>query len=89
MGAQSRTPLKPPKPSQHYRIEGFKGRWSLGTMGVFYTVLMLHTDKSFRKFIKSNRNRIVFTILRLIWNITDVRLVPNQSEYDNYNLILV
>ena len=37
-------------------------------------------EKSFRNRIESNRNQIVFTIFRLIWNQTDVRLVPNQSE---------
>ena len=30
---------------------------------------------------------IVITIFRLIWNRTDVRLVPNQSENGKYNLI--
>ena len=49
----------------------------------------IHTEKSFRNLIKSNRNQIVFTIFWLIWNQTDVRLVPNQSENDNYNLISV
>ena len=34
-----------------------------------------HTEKSFRYPIKSNRNQIVFTTFRLIWNQTDVRLV--------------
>ena len=48
-----------------------------------------HTDKSFRIFLKSNRKQIVFTIFRLIWNQTDVRSVPNQSENGKYNLISV
>ena len=39
----------------------------------------LHTEKSFRILIISNRNQIVFTIFRLFWNQTDVR----------YNLISV
>ena len=47
------------------------------------------TEKSFGNLIKSNWNPIAFTIFRLIWNQTDVRLVPNKSENDNYNLILV
>ena len=47
------------------------------------------TQKSFRNLIKSNRNQIVFTIFRLIWNQTDVRLVPNQSANGKYNLISV
>ena len=45
------------------------------------------TEKSFRKLIKSNRNQIVFTLYLLIWNQTDVRLDPNQSENGKYNLI--
>ena len=36
-----------------------------------------------RNVIKSNRNQIVFTIFRLIWNQTDVRLVPNQPGMVN------
>ena len=32
---------------------------------------------------------IVFFIFSLIWNQTDVRLVPNQSENGKYNLISV
>ena len=28
----------------------------------------VHTEKSFRNLIKSNRNQIVFTIFRFIWN---------------------
>ena len=35
------------------------------------------------------QNQIVFTIFQLIWNQTDVRLVPNQSENGKYNLILL
>ena len=49
----------------------------------------VHTDKSFRNLIKSNQNQIVCTIFRLIWNQTDVRLVPNQLENGTYNLITV
>ena len=39
--------------------------------------------------IKLTRNQIVSTIFRLIWNTTDVRLVPNQSENGKCNLIPV
>ena len=40
-----------------------------------------HTEKCFRNVIKSNRNYIIFTIFRFIWNKTDtVCLVPNQSN---------
>ena len=47
----------------------------------------LRTEKYFRNFIKSTRNQILFTIFRLIWNQTKVRLVPNQSVNGKYNLI--
>ena len=47
----------------------------------------MHTEKSFWNFIKSNQNQIIFTIFRLIWIQTDVRLVPNQSRSGKYNLI--
>jgi len=43
----------------------------------------------FETCIKSNWNQIVFTICRLIWNQTDVRLVSNQSENGKYNPISV
>ena len=46
-----------------------------------------HTKKSFLNLIKSNRNQIVLSIFRFIWNQTDVRSVPNQSENGIYNLI--
>ena len=49
----------------------------------------VHTEKSFRNLVESTRNQIVFTISRLIWNQTDVRLIQNQSEYGKYNLISV
>jgi len=54
---------------------------------VWFIITMLHTEKSFRNLVKSTRNQIVFTIFRLIWNQTDVRLVQNQSEDAKYNLI--
>ena len=47
----------------------------------------VHTEKYFRNIIKSTRNQIVFTIFRLIWNRTDVHLLPNRSENGKYNLI--
>ena len=52
-------------------------------------VLYLYTKKFFRNLIKSNRNQIVFTIFRLIWNQSDDRLVPSQSVHGKYNLISV
>ena len=60
------------------------------SMKNFHSHLSSYTEKSFRNLIKFNRNQIVFTIFRLIWNQTDtVRLVPNQSENSKYNLISV
>ena len=47
---------------------------------LFFLLFYLHAEKSFRNLIKSNRNRIVFTIIRLIWNQTNLSLVLNQSE---------
>ena len=49
----------------------------------------LHTGKSFRNLILSNRNQIVLTIFRLIWNQIVVRLVPNRLKNGQYNLISV
>ena len=46
-------------------------------------------QKYFWNLIKSNRNQIVFIIFRLIWNETNIRLVPDQSENDKYNLIWI
>ena len=46
-----------------------------------------HTEKGFQNLINSNHNQIVFTMHRLIWNLTDVCLVQNQSENGKYNLI--
>ena len=42
-----------------------------------------------RNLNKSNRNQIVFSIFRFIWNQTGIRLFPNQSEKDKYKLISV
>ena len=50
-------------------------------------LLKLTHRKFFRNLIKLNRNHIVFTIFRLVWNQTDVRLVPNQSENGIHNMI--
>jgi len=57
--------------------------------GSFAATGQIHTEKSFPNLIKSNMNRIVFTVHRLIWNQMDVRFVPNQSENGKYNLISV
>ena len=47
----------------------------------------IHTERSFRIIMKSNRNQILFTIFQLNWIHTDVRLDPYQSENSKYNLI--
>ena len=47
----------------------------------------VRTEKSLRNLIKSTQTQIEITTFRLIWNQTDDRLVPNQSENDKYNLI--
>ena len=53
-----------------------------------FSQFQLHTEKSFRNIIASNRNQIVFTNFWLIWNQTDgFRLVPNRSINGNHNLI--
>ena len=43
--------------------------------------LVLHTEKSFRNFIESIRNQILFTMHRLIWNQTLVRLDQINPTY--------
>ena len=52
-------------------------------------IFPVHTEESFQNLIESNRNQFVFTIFRLIWIQTDVRLVTNQPENGKYNLISV
>ena len=49
----------------------------------------VRTEKSLRNLIKSTQTQIEITTFRLIWNQTDDRLVPNQSENGKYNLISV
>ena len=51
----------------------------------FFTFLW----KIFSDSCQISRNQIVFTMLGMICNRTEFCLVPNQSENDNYNLILV
>ena len=54
-----------------------------------HSLLSERLGNLFEIVIKSTRNQIVFTIVRLIWNQTNVRLVPHQSKYGKYNLISV
>ena len=56
---------------------------------LFLQTYAIHVEKSFGNLIKSTRNQIVFTMHRLIWIQTTVRLDPNQSENGKYNLISV
>ena len=51
--------------------------------------LLIHTGKVFRNLIKSNQNKIVFTISLLVWNPTEFRQAHNRSENDVHNLIPV
>ena len=65
-------------------------RWNMTTLQLTIVGLStgyIHTEKSLRNLIKSNRNQIVFTIFRLIWIQTDVRLVLNQLGNVTYNMI--
>ena len=68
------------------RFLGERGNYNLRFRQVSQ---FLHTEKYFRNLIELNGNQIVFIIFRLIWNQTDVRLVPNQLENGKYNLISV
>ena len=61
----------------------------MGWLDVASTLHNNHTEKSFPSLIESNRNQIVFTNFRLIWNQTDAHLVLNQSENGKYYLISV
>ena len=45
-------------------------------LAIFLAQAQLRDYASFRDHIKSNRTLIVFAIFRIIWNQTDVRLVP-------------
>ena len=49
--------------------------------------ILPQTETFFGNLTESNRNQIVFTIFRWIWNQTDVRLVPKPSE--NCKCILI
>ena len=47
----------------------------------------IYTEKYFLNLVKSNQNKIVLTIFRLIWNQNQFRLVQNQSENGKSNPI--
>ena len=56
-------------------------------VGEAATYAPIYTEKFFRNIVKSIWNQILIFVFGLIWNQTDVHLVPNQSENGNYNLI--
>ena len=99
MEVQLRALLRPLRSSQHYRIERLKEELicypmmvrdaSLSDSKCIFLLVTVHTEKSFRNLIISNRNQIAFTIFQLIWNQTDDHLVPNQAGNGKYNLISV
>ena len=55
----------------------------------FLEIFFQREEKYIQNRFKSNRNQILFTTFRWIWNQTGVRLVPNLSENGTYNLISV
>ena len=59
------------------------------THGATVHLSATHTEKTFWNLVNSNRNQIVFTIFRLIWNQKDVCLVLNHLKNGKYNLISV
>ena len=80
-GYQFRTGIL--SPSQTLKIRRLNVRF--GEANMFHS-LKLHTEKSFRNLIKSNRNQIVFAIFRLIWN-TDGRPLVSQIYQKMVNTI--
>ena len=58
------------------------------TVSTFLPYCAMYKEKYFFNLVKSTRNQNVFTIFRLIWSQTDVRLDPNQLENGKYNLII-
>ena len=48
-----------------------------------------HTEILTSSSCQINRNQIAFSIYRLILNQTKIRLIPNQSANDKYNIIWV
>ena len=95
MGAELRAPLKPPNTIMPRCLVGFRSekrqspsRAAVRPMAVVYfssQAFILYTQRIFFRYLfKSIRNKIVFTIFRLIWSQTDVRLVPNQSVHGTF-----
>ena len=54
------------------------GKWFCTRAFEFF--FLCNTEKKFRNFVKSNRNQIVFTTSRSIWNKIEFSFVPIQSE---------
>ena len=68
-------------------------QWLIWTCFIFLLFwnecLPVHAEKYFPNLIKSNRNLIKFSILRMMWIHTEVRLILNQPENPRYHYILV
>ena len=94
MGGKLRVPLKPLNMIVLLWSERFQGGPSIGPQCCLLAVVnvwKLHTEKSFRNLIKLNRNQIVFTIFRLIWNskrTVSVFCFKSIEENGEYNLIV-
>ena len=53
------------------------------------TIIVKILMKTCQQFVKPIKIRFLFTILRLIFNQTEFRLLPNQPENGKYNLVSV
>ena len=76
-------PIHPPTFHPFPTAEGLQGLLLAVPRGARCVLVWLrgpHTEKYFLNLVESTRNQIVFTIFRLIWIQTEVRLDPNQWE---------
>ena len=55
-------------------------------MNIRAQVLYMHTHRSVPNHVESNRNQVVFTMHRLIWNQTELPLVTNQFIWNRMEL---
>ena len=78
-----------PAPVKPYPRSWIQPPYDLRVLEQLFVDRTIRTVKSFRNLVKSNWSQIVYTIFRLIWTQTDVRLGPNQSESGKYKLISV
>ena len=51
--------------------------------------LCVHMEYTFWSHFETDRDRIVFKFFQLVWNQTDVRLVPDRLEDDECNPVSV